>query len=87
MANYFTKKKYELAPGTLVKCQSGGYLAFYEHRTDIVANGENEKEALKNLRIMYKIVTQEEKQESEKDAPQLPPNTKTKAFTGKVECA
>lgn len=39
------KKKGELVPGTIVKCESGRFIAFYEHRTDIIANGENEVDA------------------------------------------
>ncbi|HRO48149.1 hypothetical protein [Agriterribacter sp.] len=62
--NYFTKKKDELVPGTAIKCESGRYIAFYEHRTDIIANGDNEIEAKKNLKEMYTAVTQFEKSEN-----------------------
>ncbi len=44
------KKKGELVPGTIVKCDSGRFIAFYEHRTDIIANGENELDAKKILK-------------------------------------
>lgn len=45
----------------IIKCESGGFIAFYTHRADIIANGENKKDAIKNLRIMYKIVIDSEK--------------------------
>ena len=54
------KKKGELVPGTVIECKSGRYVAFYEHRTDIIANGENETGARKNLRKMYEIVRKHE---------------------------
>ena len=65
MANSFSKKKNDLVPGTIIKCESGRYIAFYEHRTDIIANGENEKEAVCNLREMYKNVLKAEENEKE----------------------
>ncbi len=78
------KNKSELMPGTLVKCESGRFIAFYEHRTDIIANGDNEVEAKKNLRTMYKIVIKHENAESEKPSLELPSNYKTKKFTEKL---
>jgi len=82
------KKKGELMPGTLVRSESGRYIAFYEHRTDIIANGENEKEALKNLRKMYKMVKDHEdaEAESEKEADKLPESFHIKRFKDKIEC-
>jgi predicted RNase H-like HicB family nuclease len=71
-------------PGILVKCESGRFLAYYEHRSDIMASGENEKDAKKNLKKMYKAVMEfEAKEENEKETNDLPPNTKTKKFVEK----
>lgn len=78
------KERYEV-PGTLVQCKSGMYLAFYEHRTDIIANGENETDAIKNLKKMYKSVIESEKSEVEQARVKLPPNTKTISFTAKLD--
>jgi predicted RNase H-like HicB family nuclease len=79
-------KKHEIVPGTIVKCQSGRYIAYYEHRTDIIANGDNEKDAKKNLKKMYKIVRDHEESESETPPMILPPDTKTKSFSEKLVC-
>lgn len=88
MAKSFTKKKKNTIPGAIVKCESGRYLAFYEHRTDIIANGENEKDALKNLRKMYKVVIEAEEEEKEKIKENrsliLPEKFKVKKFTEKL---
>lgn len=59
----FRKTKGELVPGTLIKCKSGRYMAFYEHRTDIIANGENAVDARKNLRELYETVIAHETEE------------------------
>ncbi|HUZ59357.1 MAG TPA: hypothetical protein VMU83_11295 [Hanamia sp.] len=83
-ARTIKKNKNELVPGTLIKCESGRFIAFYEHRTDIIANGDNEVEAKKNLRIMYKIVTKHENATSEKPSLELPKNYKTIKFTDKL---
>lgn len=83
---FFRKKKYELVPGTLIQTESGRYLAYYEHRSDIIANGENEKDALKNLRELYKAVMQHETQECEKKGVELPKSYKTKSFKDKIAC-
>lgn len=82
----FTKKRnYELMPGTLVKCESGRYIAYYEHRTDIIANGENERDAKKNLKKMYIEIIQMEEAEAESEPPlKLPPYTETKKFKEKL---
>ena len=45
----------------IIKCESGSYLAYYLHRSDILANGETEKEALDNLKEMYEVVIEFEK--------------------------
>jgi hypothetical protein len=79
------KNKKELVPGTLIKCESGRFIAFYEHRTDIVANGDNEVEAKKNLRTMYKIVTEHENEEIEKPSLDLPAGYNTIKFTEKLK--
>ena len=86
MANSNLKKKTkELVPGTIVRCESGRFIAFYEHRTDIIANGENEKDAKKNLKKMYKIVTKHEQEEDEeKKILKLPDHFQTKRFTEKL---
>jgi predicted RNase H-like HicB family nuclease len=81
------KKKKELVPGTIIQCESGRYLAYYEHRTDIVANGENEKDAKKNLKKMYEIIKKHEDEELEKTAIKLPSNFQVKHFTEKLEIA
>ena len=71
-------------PGILVKCESGRYLAYYDHRSDIMASGENEKDAKKNLKKMYKAVMEFEAEEgNENEASDLPPNMKTKKFVEK----
>ena len=78
-------KKYKVIPGTIVECKSGRFLAFYEHRTDIVANGDNEREAKKMLKEMYNAVMEYEKNEDEGVITTgLPKNFKTKPFTDKV---
>lgn len=77
------KERFEV-PGTIVKCQSGRYLAFYEHRTDIVASGENEKDAKKNLKTMYNIVKKHEDAEQEKKTTPLPKSYQTKPFKEKL---
>jgi soluble cytochrome b562 len=77
------KEKFEV-PGTIVKCQSGRYMAFYEHRTDIVASGENERDAKKNLKKMYAIVKKHEDAEEEKKTVVLPKSYQTKTFKEKL---
>lgn len=71
-------------PGTVVKCQSGRYLAFYEHRTDIVANGNSEREAKDNLKKLYSIVKKNEEKEQPVKQIKLPPHTSTKSFSEKL---
>ena len=80
-----SKKERYVVPGTLVKCQSGRYLAYYEHRTDIIANGEKEKDAVRNLKKLYRIIKKNEEKESGNKPIKLPPHTKTKSFTEKLE--
>jgi predicted RNase H-like HicB family nuclease len=63
MPNNVKKTKSELIPGTVIECKSGRFLAFYEHRTDIIANGENERDARKNLRELYQMTLELEEQE------------------------
>lgn len=82
------KSKGELIPGTIIECKSGRYIAFYEHRTDIIANGENEKDAKKNLKKMYSIVIKhEEKKKAIQNTLVLPKSFKTKSFTEKLQTA
>lgn len=72
-------------PGILVECKSGRFLAYYEHRTDIMASGENAKDAKKNLKKMYKTVMEFEAQEGiDRDSSDLPPKVKTTKFVEKV---
>lgn len=83
MTKQNTPKK-QSYPGILVKCESGRFIAHYDHRTDIIASGENEREAKKNLKRMYKTVIEfEAEEEKEKEANDLPPNSKTKKFVEK----
>ncbi|MEJ7610040.1 MAG: hypothetical protein WKF88_02560 [Ferruginibacter sp.] len=75
------KRRKELAPGIIIECKSGCYIAYYEHRTDIIANGANEVDARKVLKEMYKAVSEFEKKENEdvRSRP-LPPDFKLKNF-------
>ena len=76
--------KKKLFPGIMVECKSGRFLAYYEHRDDIMASGENEPDAKKNLKKMYKTVMGYEKKEGiEREADVLPSDTKTKKFVEK----
>jgi hypothetical protein len=79
------KKKFTTAPGILVECKSGRFLAFYEHRTDIVANGPSVIQAKKNLKQLYKDVMKLEKEEEDKqDEIDLPKDFKTARFKEKL---
>ena len=79
------KKERYTVPGTLVKCKSGNYLAYYEHRTDIIANGENEKSAIKNLKKMYEVVKKHEGDGADSKPLDLPPATKISSFTATLK--
>jgi hypothetical protein len=81
---HFSKKKGELIPGTLIETSTGRFLAFYEHRTDIIANGENEIDAKENLRKMYKTVIKYEDSIPEKKTVDLPPSAKAKQFMERI---
>ena len=75
-------------PGTIIECKSGRFVAYYEHRTDIIANGENEIEVKKNLKEMYKAVIQYEEEENEKKTSvSLPKDFKTRHFKEKFATA
>lgn len=50
----------------LVKCESGGYIAYYEERDDIIANGENKKECIANLKKQFASVKEYEANEGMK---------------------
>jgi hypothetical protein len=78
-----TKRRYKNAPGLIVECKSGRFMAFYDHRSDIIAEGDNEVEAKRNLKKMYEVVMAYEKKEEEekKDDPELPASFKKKRFT------
>lgn len=82
----FTKKKGELAPGILIECKSGRFIAFYEHRTDVIADGENEKDARKNLKRMMEMVKKYQDAESQKETVAITKEYKTKKFTEKMDC-
>ncbi len=85
MGHITNKKEKFVVPGTLIECESGRYLAYYEHRTDIIANGENEKDAMKNLKKMYKIIQAGEGKGSDSKPIDLPTATKIKSFTDKLD--
>ena len=78
---FLKKKKGELMPPTIVECKSGSFIAYYEHRTDIIANGENEKEAKRNLKELYSMVQEHESNPSFKLTANLP-----SSFNAKVSC-
>lgn len=84
MPNSIKKKKGELVPGTIIECKSGRYVAYYEHRTDIIANGVNEKDAKKNLKKMYDTIKKFEEKKASKDVLVLPKSFKTKSFSEKL---
>jgi len=89
MLKVFSKDKKSLVPGTLVECKSGRFLAFYEHRSDIVANGNNERDAKKNLKVLYNLVIEFERNNPDKakkpdDEPLLPLGSKTTPFREKI---
>lgn len=46
------------APFTIVfqECKSGRWLAWYQNRSDIIANGDTKQEAEDNLKTLYKSV-------------------------------
>ncbi len=83
MAELKKAKKHKY-PGITFETKAGRYIAFYDHRTDIIASGENEKDALKNLKKMYKAVMEhEEEEENEKPPLKLPDNVVPKRFVEK----
>lgn len=83
MAKPNSSKKHSY-PGILVKCESGRYVAYYDHRTDIIANGENEREAKKNLKKMYKAVMEFEADEAaDNKTAEIISTEKTKKFVEK----
>lgn len=82
-------KKITSIPGVIIEAKSGWFVAYYEHRTDIIANGENEREVKKNLKEMYDaIIKSEEEEESEKKtSAALPKEFKTRHFTQRLKSA
>jgi len=84
MPKKYSHKKLKHVPGIVVECKSGRYLAFYDHRTDIVAHGDTEREAKKNLKELYKAVMTHEDEEAEKGGIRLPQDFQTKKFTDKI---
>lgn len=81
-----SKPRFKNVPGTFVECQSGRYIAFYETRPDIIASGDNEVEARKNLKELYNLVLKHEKEEAEaeKEDSELLKKFKTKKFVEKL---
>jgi hypothetical protein len=81
-----TKRRFQNVPGTFIECQSGRYIAFYETRTDIIASGDNEVEARRNLKKLYAMVLKHEKKvsESEDEESALLKTFKTKKFVEKL---
>ena len=78
-------KKAALVPGTIIECKSGRFIAYYEHRTDIIANGENEKDAKKNLKKLYEAVMKHEVPKgTDTKSHSSPHSFKAKTFTAKV---
>ncbi len=74
-------KKITSIPGIIIECKSGWFVAYYEHRTDIIANGENEREVKKNLKEMYESTIKFEEEEAEKKtSAALPKDFKTRHF-------
>ncbi len=85
LATMLTKKKEKFTvPGTVIKCASGRFLAYYEHRTDIIANGDSEREAKANLKKLYDVVKKNEQQEQPPIPLKLPPHTSKKYFSEKL---
>ena len=83
-----TNKPNYTVPGTIIECKSGRFVAYYEHRTDIIANGNNERDVKKNLKEMYEAVVQYEEEENEKKTSvSLPKDFKTKSFKEKFATA
>jgi predicted RNase H-like HicB family nuclease len=81
-------KKITSIPGIIVECKSGWFVAYYEHRTDIIANGENEREVKKNLKEMYEDLIRFEEEEAEKKtSATLPKGLKTRHFTQRLKSA
>ena len=81
-------KKITSIPGVIIECKSGWYVAYYEHRTDIIANGENEREVKKNLKEMYESVIKFEEEEAEKKTSSvLPKDFKARHFTQRLKSA
>lgn len=77
--------KKNVFPGVIVECKSGRFLAYYEHRDDVMASGENERDAKKNLKSMFNAVMAYEKKEGiDREPDILPDNTKTKKFLHKI---
>lgn len=78
------KERFEV-PGTVIQCKSGRYIAFYEHRTDIIANGDSEIEVKKNLKQMYNLIKKNEEKQTPKKLIKLPPHSIIKSFSEKLE--
>lgn len=79
------KKEKFTVPGTVIECKSGRFLAYYEHRTDIIANGVSEIEAKKNLKQLFAIVKKNEDGDCPPPAVKLPVKVKTKKFVERLQ--
>jgi len=82
--NLTGKKNPKEIPGIVVECKSGRFLAYYDHRTDIIANGESEIEAKKNLKEMYAVVKKHEDEQPGKSDLELPASYIQRPFTEKL---
>lgn len=85
LMNRFSKRSKEV-PGILVHCKSGRYLAYYEHRTDIIANGNSDKEAMSNLKVMYaEVMAFENDLEAKRESkPTIPHDAEVSRFRHKL---
>lgn len=54
------RKQNGVVPAKITKCQSGRFLANYEDRDDVIANGDTESEAIENLGTLYESVIKHE---------------------------
>jgi predicted RNase H-like HicB family nuclease len=89
MAKRTISKSGYIVTGTIVLCAPDYFFAFYDHRSEMTANGETVEECLRNLREMYEYVLREEergkKQKPQADLPlQLPADWNVKKFTDTV---
>ena len=84
--NHPRKKQNKEIPGIIIQCKSGRFVAYYDHRTDIIANGNNEVEAKENLKELYQLAMEYEKKDEEGKITDLsiPKGFKKKKFVQKI---